>query len=78
MERYGQERVGWMKGYGRFLTDRHESALLKLAPLAMAAGFGEVVASNLLPVVGEVEDVGAVAVAALVAVKTFSAIRRHR
>ncbi|MDL2341950.1 MAG: hypothetical protein QFB87_02650 [Patescibacteria group bacterium] len=68
----------WMQAYQAFLFSRDESLLLKIAPLALLAGSPEIIASNLIPVVGEVADIGGVTLATVVAIRTVHAVRKYR
>ena len=68
----------WPSAYAAFLRNRHESFFLKVAPIALLVGSPEIIASNILPVIGEVADVGGITLAALVAVRTYSAVKRYR
>lgn len=70
--------TSWLHAYKLFLLDKDESFILKLAPLILILGSPEVIVSNHLPVVGEVIDVGALSVTALVIFRTYSAVKRHR
>jgi hypothetical protein len=72
------EKSSWMKAYKAFLFSRDESLILKIAPIALLIGSPEIIASNLLPVIGEVADVGGLGLAFLVAVKTFTAVQKYR
>lgn len=68
----------WPAAYKAFLLNRDESLALKLAPLALLAGSPELIASNLIPVVGEVLDLGGLTLVSVVALRTFSAVRKYR
>ena len=70
--------VSWPSAYRAFLLDDKESLVLKLAPIALLLGTPEVIASNLIPVVGELVDVGGLTLTALVLFRTYLAVRRHR
>ena len=69
---------GWPSAYQTFLRNRHESFFLKIAPLVLLAGSPEIVASNLVPVLGEVADLGGLTLSVVVAVRTYRAVRRYR
>jgi hypothetical protein len=68
----------WIGAYGAFLRSRDENLILKAAPLLIIFGSPEILVSNLLPVVGEVLDIGAFGISVLVLVRTFSAVRKYR
>lgn len=69
---------GWLQAYKLFLMDRDESFVLKVAPLIILFGSPEVILSNLLPIIGEVVDIGALSITGLVIFKTYLAVRKHR
>ena len=68
----------WLQAYARFLLSPEESLLLKLAPLAFLIGAPELVASEFLPVIGEISDLGVIVIAAIVAIRTVRAVHRYR
>lgn len=68
----------WPQAYKAFLMDRHESFFLKIAPIALLVGSPEIIASNILPVIGEVADIGGLTLAAVVAVRTYHAVKRYK
>ena len=68
----------WPSAYKMFLLSRRESLLLKLAPIAILVGSPEIVASNIVPVIGEIADVSGLMLATVVAVRTYSAVKRYR
>ena len=70
--------VSWPQAYKAFLLNRHESFILKLAPIALLVGSPEVIASNIIPVVGEIVDVGGLTLAMVVAVRTYNAVKKYR
>ena len=70
--------VSWSQAYKAFLLNRHENFFLKLAPIALLIGSPEIVASNIIPVVGEIVDVGGLTLAIVVAVRTYSAVKKYR
>lgn len=68
----------WGQAYKSFLMSSDESIVLKAAPLAIILGSPEVLASNLIPVIGEIADVSGLSVAAMVAYKTYKAVKKYR
>ena len=60
-----------------FLLNRRESLILKVAPLALILGAPEVIASNFLPVVGEISDVTELVLWVVVILRTISAVNRY-
>lgn len=71
-------RKSWPRAYASFLLSRNENLALKLAPLALLAGSPELLASNLLPIVGEVLDIGGASMTLLVIFRTLSAVKKYR
>ena len=71
------EPRSWLAAYVSFLRQKGDF-MLKVAPLALILGSPEVVASNLIPVVGEVADIGGLVLAATVAYRTLQAVREQR
>lgn len=69
---------GWGKAYLAFLKSRNENLILKIAPLLLLFGSPEIVLSNIIPIAGEVIDVGGVSLTLLVLVRTFMAVRKYR
>ena len=69
--------ISWPQAYKAFLLNRHESIILKLAPIALLVGSPEVIASNIIPVVGELVDVGGLTLAMVVAVRTYNAVKKY-
>lgn len=67
----------WLQAYMVFLLSRKESLILKVAPLVLILGAPEVIASNFLPVVGEVSDVTEVVLWVIVLLRTISAVSRY-
>jgi len=72
------EKNSWLQAYKAFLLDRNESTFLKIAPLILLFGSPEVVASNLIPVVGEAVDISALTLTMIVGFRTLNAVRKHR
>jgi len=60
-----------------FLLSRSESLILKVAPVALILGTPEVIASNFLPVVGEISDVTELVLWVVVILRTISAVNRY-
>lgn len=71
-------RRTWPAAYKKFLLSRDENLLLKIAPIALLAGSPEIIASNLIPIVGEVADLGGLTLTAVVIVRTLAAVRKYR
>ncbi len=72
------DKKSWLSAYKAFLLSQDESLILKIAPLALLAGSPELIASNLIPVVGEVLDVGGIALTSVVALRTLAAVQKYR
>ena len=68
----------WAGAYKSFLLNRQESIFLKIAPIAIILGSPEIIASNILPVIGEVVDVGGITLTAMVVVRTYNAVKKYR
>ena len=68
----------WPAAYKAFLMDKDESLVLKIAPIALLLGSPEIVMSNLIPVVGELLDIGTFTLAGLVALRTYTSVKKHR
>jgi len=73
-----QPKASWSKAYKRFLLSGHESLLLKVAPLAMIGILPFDIISNLVPVIGELDDIGFIIVLAVVAFRTYERVRKYR
>jgi len=67
----------WAQAYMAFLLSRSESLILKVAPVALILGTPEVIASNFLPVVGEISDVTELVLWVVVILRTISAVNRY-
>jgi hypothetical protein len=74
----GTHQRSWLSAYGKFLLSSQESLILKIAPLAFLIGAPELIASEFLPIIGEISDIGAIVVAAIVVVRTMRAVSRYR
>lgn len=70
-------RRSWAQAYFKFLLSPKENLVLKVAPIFLLLGAPEVIVSNFLPVVGEVTDLGALVLWAIVITRTVRAVRRH-
>ena len=68
----------WLSAYGKFLLSPEESLILKIAPLAFFIGAPELIATEFLPIIGEVSDVGVLILIVIVAVRTIRAVQRYR
>ncbi|GAC1386428.1 MAG: hypothetical protein NVS1B7_5030 [Candidatus Saccharimonadales bacterium] len=73
-----KHKLPWFAAYTAFLADKQESTILKLAPIALLFGSPEIIASNVIPVIGEIVDFSALSIAVVVVVRTVMALRRHR
>jgi uncharacterized membrane protein YkvA (DUF1232 family) len=71
-------RTSWAKAYVRFLLSTNENLLLKVAPLALLGLLPLDILSNLVPVVGEMDDFGFIIALAVVAARTLTRVRRYR
>ena len=71
-------KSSWTRAYLRFLVSRDESALLKIAPLALAGLLPVDVLSNIVPVVGELDDIGFFIAFIVVVVRTLHRVNRYR
>ena len=67
----------WPVAYVAFLMSPRESLVLKIAPLALIFGFPEVIASNFIPFIGEISDLGELVLAAIVIIRTISVVRKY-
>jgi len=74
----GQTKSSWTRAYLRFLTSKDESLMLKVAPLALAGLLPVDILSNIVPVVGELDDIGFLVVLIVVAIRTGNRVRRYR
>ena len=68
----------WFNAYVAFLLSKDENLFLKVAPILIIAGSPELVLSNIIPVVGELADVGGIGLISIVAFKTFRAVKKYR
>lgn len=75
---HGTTRRTWGEAYRQFLMSRDESLILKVAPLLLLFGAPEILMSNLVPVVGEVADVGTFGLFVIVALRTVAAVRKYK
>jgi uncharacterized membrane protein YkvA (DUF1232 family) len=73
-----QTRLSWPQAYVEFLKSPNESFLLKLAPLVIMGIIPADLLSNLLPVVGIVDDVGLSGVGIVVIGRTLWRVRGYR
>jgi hypothetical protein len=64
--------------YIEFLKSRDESILLKIAPLVMVGLIPADLVSNLLPVLGIVDDVGLTGFSAIIVIKTILRVSKYR
>jgi uncharacterized membrane protein YkvA (DUF1232 family) len=68
----------WIRAYLRFLGSRDESVMLKAAPLALMGVLPIDIVSNLIPFVGEVDDLGIIVIFAVVVSRTVWRVRKYR
>ncbi|CAN5431421.1 hypothetical protein BH10PAT3_BH10PAT3_0690 [soil metagenome] len=78
MSSQAQTRRSWASAYKSFLISREESLILKIAPLILLFGSPEIIASNIIPVVGEIIDIGSFGIVVTVAYKTIKSVRKYR
>lgn len=71
-------KSSWLKAYRRFLLSRDESIVLKIAPLALVGILPLDIMSNLIPVVGELDDLGYIILLTVVVFKTVKQVRKYR
>ncbi|GEM_PF-5044540 len=68
----------WPQAYKAFLLSKNESFILKIAPIVILLGTPEVLAGNLIPVVGELVDFGGLGLTLIVVVRTLLAVQKYR
>jgi len=73
-----QVKLSWSKAYMRFLLSSDESLMLKIAPLAMLGILPFDIISNIVPLLGELDDLGYLIALAFIIVKTADRVRRYR
>ena len=71
-------KISWPKAYLKFLLSKDESVILKIAPLALAGILPLDVLSNLIPLVGELDDLGYIILLAAVVIKTLKQVNKYR
>ncbi len=71
-------KSSWLKAYAKFLLSKDESVLLKIAPLALAGILPFEILSNLIPLVGELDDLGYVIMLSFVIYKTLKQLNKYR
>jgi hypothetical protein len=71
-------RKSWPRAYAAFLLNRNENLILKVAPIILLVGSPELLVSNIIPIVGEVVDIGGASMALIVAFRTLSAVKKYR
>jgi uncharacterized membrane protein YkvA (DUF1232 family) len=74
----GSLKASWAKAYLRFLVSRDESAALKVAPLALVGVLPADILTNLIPVIGELDDVWFTIAIVIIAVRTIQRVRQYR
>lgn len=73
-----QTKHSWPQAYKDFLLSKDESMLLKIAPLLLILSTPEAVAALLIPVIGEIIDLGGLSMTLFVAYKTANAVQKYR
>jgi uncharacterized membrane protein YkvA (DUF1232 family) len=68
----------WPKAYMRFLLSKDESIVLKVAPLALAGILPFDILSNIIPLVGELDDLGYIIMLTVVTYKTLKQVNKYR
>ena len=71
-------KSSWSKAYMRFLMSKDESVVLKIAPLALAGVLPFDILSNLIPLVGELDDLGYIIMLTFVVFKTLKQVNKYR
>jgi hypothetical protein len=71
-------KSSWSRAYLRFLMSRDESLLLKVAPLALVGLLPVDVLSNIVPLVGELDDLGFIIALAVITGRTVYRVRKYR
>ncbi len=71
-------KISWPKAYLRFLLSKDESVVLKIAPLALAGILPLDILSNIIPFVGELDDLGYIILLVVVAFKTLKQVNKYR
>jgi uncharacterized membrane protein YkvA (DUF1232 family) len=74
----GSSSKGWGRAYVRFLLSRDENLLLKIAPLALIGILPVDIISNVVPFVGEIDDIGFVVALLFVAGRTLHRVNKYR
>ena len=72
------DMVTWRRAYLRFLMSRDESLALKVAPLALFGVLPFDILSNVVPIIGELDDVSYAMVAGVILFRTFQRVRKYR
>jgi uncharacterized membrane protein YkvA (DUF1232 family) len=70
--------TSWTQAYKRFLRSRDESLTLKIAPLALLGLLPLDIISNIVPLVGELDDIGFLIALVIVAGRTYNRVRKYR
>jgi uncharacterized membrane protein YkvA (DUF1232 family) len=70
--------LSWPQAYVKFLKSPRESLLLKIAPLVIMGIIPADLISNLIPVIGIVDDVGLSGIGIVVIVRTMWRVRIYR
>jgi uncharacterized membrane protein YkvA (DUF1232 family) len=71
-------KLNWFQAYLRFLRSPQESILLKIAPLIIIGVIPVDLLSNILPVVGLVDDVGLSGIGIFTIVRTLWHVNKYR
>jgi uncharacterized membrane protein YkvA (DUF1232 family) len=80
-EPYGtttQDRASWTQAYWSFLRSKNENMALKVAPLALLGILPIDILSNLIPLVGELDDIGYILALAVIIARTSNRVRKYR
>jgi uncharacterized membrane protein YkvA (DUF1232 family) len=71
-------KLSWTKAYIRFLRSPEESLLLKIAPLVILGILPVDLLSNILPLVGLVDDVGLSGLSIVTIIRTIWKVNKYR
>jgi uncharacterized membrane protein YkvA (DUF1232 family) len=71
-------KLNWLQAYLQFLRSPQESILLKIAPLIIIGVIPVDLLSNILPVVGLVDDVGLSGIGILTVIRTLWHVNKYR
>jgi uncharacterized membrane protein YkvA (DUF1232 family) len=71
-------KLSWTKAYFRFLKSPDESLLLKVAPLVIIGVIPADLLSNIIPVLGIIDDVGLSGVGIFTILRIVFRVRKYR